>query len=208
MKHILVLVLSFFAFSLIGCSNDIYLKLNKDGSVDVKYSTLAGDALVDIFESFTTSTDSKDFFNPEEIKKDFISCGFSNVIVTKNGNTGFASVMKDKMRKSLLFSSKILTASNSSIKVKISPEVLFDFYCDSDEQTQMLLDMLLAPVFNEEEMTENEYIELISSVYGKSVGQEIQNSKVNIVLEDSNGTKVSRSFSLSKILTLNETIMF
>lgn len=207
MKRFLLLLVAISCVLFFGCTNDLYLKVNKDGSVDVKYSTSAGTALAEMLEGFVSSTDSGELFNPDDISKDFTACGFNNVKVAKIGNNGFTSTMSDNSHKSPLFSSGILTIKGSSAVIKISPKQLFDFYNDSDQQTQMLLDMVLAPVFNDEEMSEAEYIETVSSVYGVSVGNEIKSSKVNIVLEDSNGKKISKTIPLIKLLTLEETIL-
>lgn len=57
------------------------------------------------------------------------------------------------------------------------------------------MDLLLAPVFNDEEMTVEEYLEVIAAFYGDSVAEELKTSKVKVT---SKGW--SKNYSLPEIL--------
>ena len=41
------------------------------------------------------------------------------------------------------------------------------------------LDLFLAPVFNDEDMTAEEYVEMVGTVYGSEVGKEISSDEIN-----------------------------
>ena len=110
----------------------------------------------------------------------------------------------DKNKKSILFTTGILSDKSSKVKVLLTPKQLKKFYDDSEDSTQMLLDMLLSPVFNNEVMTENEYIEMVSSFYGAPVAQEIKNSFVNITIHTIDDEILTWKIPLVQLMTLNK----
>ena len=66
--------------------------------------------------------------------------------------------------------------------------------------------MLMSPTFTDDEMTDEEYLDLISSVYGQKLADEISSSTIKFVLESPSG-KVSRhTVSLLTLLNLTGNI--
>ena len=68
--------------------------------------------------------------------------------------------------------------------------------------------MILSPLFNDEVMSEEEYIELLASFYGEEIAQEIKDSNFRITLKNADGTKRLYSLGIAQLLTLNEVIRF
>ena len=63
----------------------------------------------------------------------------------------------------------------------------------------MILDLFLAPVFNDEDMTEAEYIEMVGAFYGSEAAKEIDQSLVKINLISKDGSKQSLAYPLTQI---------
>ena len=63
------------------------------------------------------------------------------------------------------------------------------------------IDLFMAPVFTEEEMSNEEYLELISSVYGQILADEIKTSTVDFIVVLSDGK--TKQFSLELIDLIN-----
>ena len=186
-----------------SCTTDITLELKKDGSVDVEFSGAAGNA----FAALINSTGSV-VFDTKEIEYEMGANGFSNVkAVSKNG-PDLTINMKDKNGKSALFTSGVVSVKNGRLGATLSPESLVKFYTAADSQTVMFLDMLLAPIFNDEIMSEEEYLEVIAAFYGEEIAEEMKTSSFRITLKNPDGTQTIQNIKFAKLLTLNEVLRF
>ena len=183
-------IAAFFSAFLISCDSDISVIKNSDESLSVEFYGSTGKALLSVF-NIDEAESGETFFDVQEMKNELEKSGFTDVQVdvTPLELSGDDSVkikisMKDKNHNSVLFSSGVLTeetlAGKKELKVHLSPLALKKFYDNSDESISGLLDLFLAPVFNDEEMTSIEYEELMGTVYGIEVGKEIEKSYVNL----------------------------
>ena len=67
----------------------------------------------------------------------------------------------------------------------------------------MILDLFLAPVFNDEEMTEAEYLEMVGAFYGEAAAKEVGESLVKINLISKDGSKETLVYPLSQLFCGN-----
>lgn len=195
-----------------GCTSEISLELKKDGSVTVDFDGVAGDAFASLINAAAggdTSASSQNLvFKTDEIEYEMSQNGFSNVkAVSKNGR-GLSVSMTDKNGKSALFSSGVVSTKNGKLGIVLDREKLLNFYNQTDSQTAMFLDMLLAPVFNDEKMSEEEYLEVLASFYGQEIADEIGAADFRITLKNADGTQSIHTIKITKLLTLDETIKF
>ena len=207
-------------FTLVSCDCDITLELEAAGSgaektLNIKFSGTCGEAFTQLLAAAGGSSGSGTggasaslgaLFDGEEISNQLKASGFSNVAVKADG-TKLSVSMKDVGCKSYLFTSGVLSFSDDGMmRGIINPQKLKAFYDSSDSQTQMLLDLFLAPVFNDEQMTVSDYQELIAAVYGEAAGKEIAASKVRISLKPiGSGKAVVQTLALSDVLCGAET---
>ena len=195
-----------------GCTSEISLELKKDGSVTVDFNGVAGDAFASLINAATggdPSASSQNLvFKTDEIEYEMSQNGFSNVnAVSKNGR-GLSVSMTDKNGKSALFSSGVVTTRNKKLEIILDRTKLVSFYNQADSQTAMFLDMLLAPVFNDEKMSEEEYLDTIAAFYGQEIADEIGAADFRITLKNADGTQSIHTIKITKLLTLDETIKF
>ena len=66
--------------------------------------------------------------------------------------------------------------------------------------------MLLAPVFNDEVMTQEEYLEVLSTFYGEEIAEEMKTCNFRITLKNPDGSQTVQSINFTKLLCLNEVI--
>ena len=189
-----------------SCTTEVTLTLQKDDTVAVSFEGGAGKAFAKMISSaagISGEADNQLLIDTAAVSYELAKAGFSDVNVNqKNEGTVFIS-MKDIKQSSYLFTSKIVKAEKGRLIAAISRKSLEDFYSSSDEQTRMILDLFLAPVFNEEEMTEEEYIEMVGSFYGDEAGKEVGESLVKINLIAKDGTKETIIIPLSQLLCGN-----
>lgn len=201
-KILLVFVLVFF----VSCSAEITLKLQKDGSVKISYAGNFGSELSKIF--FSQNVIEDDSLQNEKIQIDELSfsellrnSGFSNAKIISNDLENFCAEMEDASQKSSLFVTGLFKIKNNSVQIDFSSENLKKFYNNAAEEIQMNLDLLLAPVFNDEKMTPEEYLEMISTFYGEKVSNELKNCTLKVNLIDTTGKKEKYNFYVPQLLS-------
>lgn len=195
-----------------SCTSEITLELKKDGSVEVEFSGTAGNAFATLIKSAVGMSETADsgsvIFDTKEIEYEMGTNGFSNIKAVSKKGTDLTVSMTDKNRKSALFTSGVVSIENGKLSASLSPQNLVKFYKSADSQTVMFLDMLLAPVFNDEKMSQEEYSEVLEAFYGEEIAKEMKDSRFRITLKNPDGTQTLQSIPFIKILTLDEIIRF
>lgn len=183
-----------------GCTSEIKITENKDGSVSVYVYGEAGEAFSKMILASTGSNENS-VLDTKVISAELEKHGFTNVEVKSKSTRDLAVKITDSKKSSYLFTSKLLQNSDEGINLNITRESLERFYELADEQTKSILDLFLAPIFNDEELSEEEYIETIASVYGDSAANEIKNSELKIILTNKTVLNAVQKIPLSRLLT-------
>lgn len=209
----ILIVLSALFFT--GCTSEITVELKKDGTVNIGFTGAAGNAFATLIRSASgmiSDTDSDKntsvIFDTEQIEYEMARSGFTNAKVVSKTGTDLNITMTDKNKKSALFTSGVVSIKDNKLCATLTPQKLVDFYNSSDSQTTQILDMLLSPVFNDEKMSEEEYLEVLASFYGEEIAQEIKDAVFRITLINPDGTKTIQTISITKLLCLDEVIRF
>ena len=197
MKRNSLFLLLLLIFSLfISCSTEITLSLQKDDSVEISFEGGSGAA----FTKMINSAAGVEELDTDSISYELAKTGFSDVKVNQKKGGAVSISTRDLKKTSYIFTSKIIKTEKGRLKADITRKSLKDFYDSSDEQTRMILDLFLAPVFNDEEMSESEYIEMVGSFYGKPAADEISGSTVIINLISKDGSKETLRIPFSQLL--------
>lgn len=193
MTIFVLMLISLFA----SCTTEVTLTLQKDDSVAITFEGGAGKAFTKMISSAAGAGDS--LIDEKEVSYELAKAGFSDVKVNQKKNGAVAISMTDKKQSSYIFTSGIVKSEKGSLKAAITRKSLEDFYAASDEQTRMILDLFLAPVFNNEEMTEEEYLEMVGAFYGQDASKEVAESLVTLNLISKDGSKESLKFPLTQV---------
>ncbi len=198
-KSILIFVIPAAIF-FTSCSTEVTLTLKQDDSLEISFEGGAGQAFAKMISSAAglgTSNDTDILIDTDAVSYELAKAGFSNVKINQKKNGSVAISMLDKKQTSYLFTSKIIKTNKGSITAAITRKSLEDFYASSDEQTRMILDLFLAPVFNNEEMTEDEYIEMLGAFYGTAAADEVKQSflVINLISKDGSREKLKIPFT-------------
>jgi hypothetical protein len=207
MKRFFIL-LSILSLFFISCESEIVLEQKKDGSVKVSFSENSGDAIIELIKYATGSDEGNIVFDVKEIISSLDKNKFSQTKAYSKFGTDLSIETNIVDKENFLFSSGILKSNGEFCSVFLTEKNLVQFYKESDEQIVSFLDLLLAPVFCDEKMTENEYLEVISSFYGNEFAKELKQSNILFKKIDVNGNKKEMKLSLVELLTLNKDILF
>lgn len=197
----------FSVFLFFSCSAEIVFEVKKDGNVKISYD---GDLSGDFLQFLINQNDKNAELDLENIENTELdvevlteslkNSGFENVQILSGKLKNILITMEDKSQKSVLFYSKLLKMQNGSLSVDFSYENLRNFYENADEQLQSDLDLLLAPVFNDEKMTETEYLETIATFYGEKMSSDLAESFISLIVINIDGKQQVQKISIPKIL--------
>ena len=197
----------FSVFLFFSCSAEIVFEVKKDGNVKISYDgDLSGDFLQFLINQNGKNTEldlgniENTELDAEVLTESLKNSGFENVQILSGKLKNILITMEDKSQKSVLFYSKLLKMQNGSLSVDFSYENLRNFYENADEQLQSDLDLLLAPVFNDEKMTETEYLETIATFYGEKMASELAESFISLIVVNIDGKQQVQKISIPKIL--------
>ena len=198
-----LLIISIF---LVSCTTEVTLSVQKDDSVEIHFEGGAGEAFTKMISSAAgvgMNSDGSNVVDTEAVSYELAKAGFSSVKVEQKAGELVLINMSDKKGSSYIFTSGIIKSEKGKLSAAITRKSLEDFYNSADEQTRMTLDLFLAPVFNNETMSEAEYLEMLGSFYGDGAADEVSKSVVKINLISKDGSKQTLKYPLSQILCGN-----
>ena len=198
-----LLIISIF---LVSCTTEVTLSVQKDDSVEIHFEGGAGDVFTKMISSAAgvgMNSDGSNVVDTEAVSYELAKAGFSNVKVEQKAGGLVLINMSDKKSSSYIFTSGIIKSEKGKLSAAITRKSLEDFYNSADEQSRMTLDLFLAPVFNNETMSEAEYLEMLGSFYGNGAADEVSKSVVKINLISKDGSKQTLKYPLSQILCGN-----
>ena len=187
----------------VSCTTEVTLSVQPDDSVNIRFEGGAGDAFTKMISSAAgvgTAANGASVIDADAVSYELAKAGFSNVKVEQKKNGLVQINMSDKKCSSYIFSSGIIKSEKGILSEAVTRKSLEDFYNSADEQTRMTLDLFLAPVFNNENMSEAEYLEMLGSFYGAGAADEVSKSAVTINLISKDGSKQILRYPLSQLL--------
>lgn len=204
------IALIFSSILIISCESTVQVVITPK-KTEITFSADGGEAFSKTLALFTGGSDfsengkcseTSSIFDTSEIKQSFEEVGFSSVNCTVKGKSALSVKFSPVFPKDLLSSSGLLKLSaDNKPYFELSRENLLSFYNLAPFELKSYIDLFMAPSFTEEEMTDEEYLDLIASVFGPTLSEEIKNAKISFVFEDS-GKKSTKTFSLLTILNL------
>lgn len=205
------------AFTLIpfitGCPLSITLSEDSTNTLLYEFKTSANQKFSSLIFSFD-ETEPKDkgdlhIFDTIEIEKALLHTGFSKAnAITQKTNSAGEILFVNAAAKSDTFSF-IKTTADSTGKLKkveltISPEILQELITNQNSIIQKYADLLMAPCFTNEILSKEEYKELVSSLYGSDIADELLAGEISISLKSNYSKQKTPSVKipLIEILTL------
>lgn len=200
MRKLFLLLITLLFF--ISCTTEVTLTLKADDSLAIRFEGGAGESFTKMISS-ASGLAGDSLVDPDSVSFELAKAGFADVKVEEKAGAAVNISMSDKTKSSYIFSSGILKAEKGKLKAAITRKSLEDFYNNADEQTRMTLDLFLAPVFNNENMSEEEYLEMLGSFYGEAAAKEVSQSLVKINLISKDGSKETLTYPLTQVFCGN-----
>ncbi len=195
---VLLLLVSFAFFS---CAIDSSIQLDKNDGADISLFFSCGETVESTLRNlFSLESDTK-IFDETDVRKSCEASGFTVKSLTFTGSASMKLVIHtDDFAKAFSSVPGAITLEKNSIAINLNQKVISSIVAILPPEATDYLDLLMAPVFSEEESTPAEYIELISAVYGNSLASEMKNAKINITLSSPTNKKQLFAIPLVELL--------
>lgn len=190
-----------------GCPIEFDISNNKTNGLNISFSTKAGPQINQLISSIGDSNNSSYIFDTFEIEKSLATIGFDNVqAISKKTKTSETLLVKCQVNQNELDFIKIhsLDSIIKKIEITLSPQILQDLILNQDSIIQQYADLLMAPCFTNEEISKEEYIELVKSLYGSEIANELILGNITLSINNSKEKGSTLSIPLIDILTLTE----
>lgn len=185
-----------------GCSSKVTIQANPNKSQNVEIKIDLGKHLLKTINDLTQGLGQ--FMDGEEIpeitaanlvtKRDI-----ENTIGTQGAkNISVANPSKEMLdvKFSLDKNSKLknfIEQTENSLSLNLSGSTLQEIYFSFDEDDTMILDLLMAPCFTGEEISAEDYADVIETLYGRELANDLRTAKIDWILVAPKGVK-SRTF--------------
>lgn len=206
-KIVLLTLTAFMICGLISCKSDVKITAGKN-SYSIYYSTLLGTALKETVAAF--SDGGEVLFDTAQIEEVFSASALKNVSVESKIKDSLEIKAEPAADNSdFLSQAEIVTVSENgnSLALTFTSEKLAKLYENMPEVGQSYIDMFMAPAFTGEKMTDSEYLDLVASVYGQVVADEISKSEINFVLTNVRGKSKTFAIPLLDIINLKKELV-
>ena len=211
-KVIIILITMVLIFS---CTTSGIVNIaNNDSGVFV-FDTTMTENLHKTMTAFGDIDESENIFSTNLVESFFTQAGLtlSSIIMENNREIAFDGVSNDIK--------KVLKSKNQPILLtERENEKIFTFLLDENtinsltslltEDSLMYIDLLQAPLFTREEMTDQEYVEFIGALYGQKLSNDLKESYVTLEINIPKPAKEVVVFpkNLASIKQNNNKILF
>ena len=174
-----------FVILLSGCSTAINASLEKDFSGTIGLHTAVSNTVTSLTSSFFGTNEDLGIFDLEQIRSSLedsglkvtgLSCPTANSLAVFASTEDFSKILPEN-NNFIKFSQNDAV---STMTLLLSPQNIQKVVSLMPDETAIYTDLLVAPVFTGEEMTQEDYIELIAIAYGGQAAAELAASEIKL----------------------------
>lgn len=197
------------AACMLFASCDCNLSVSETNSgYKISYSTVLGKALLDTVGA-VSDDGSEVIFSAEEIQKVFAETGMRNVrSESVKAESLLIEAETSEKKDDFVSAAGLVKGDRKSYSLLFSRETLSAMYDGMPSMMKSYIDLFMAPSFSGEETTDDEYVDLISSVYGDVVAEEIKDSKINLTLSKLDGRKQRYTIRLLDLINIKKELVY
>ena len=189
-KNIFIFVTISLIFTLLSCSPELSIKMKNDNTSDFYLNLTNTESFFANFSAFMDFNE-EDFYNTVSLQSSLESLGFTNIFIQTDKNTDIkikAQIQNQNFIDEENPLSTLISITNNDFSITIKPENIIEILSSIPEITDYL-DLLMAPIYTGEQISEPEYLELFASVYGESFAQDFEKTNISININTLNKIK-------------------
>ena len=204
MKKISHMCIAGVVFIFASCSSSLLVNGTEDGNIAFEYSAVCGKELMTAITSIAGSGDGA-LFDSAKIRDALTLAKLAKIKVSvpKNDRLYLAAELSKNAEDSVSKSKIAENNAQNGVTLTLSPQTLQALYAELPTDFQSYIDLFMAPVFTGEDMSDTDYLDLLSAVYGKALANEFGNAVLSITLQNG-AAKQAHKVRLIKLLNLKE----
>lgn len=183
-KIILSLSVFVLIFLIFACSPSLSITMKDESTTDFNFNITNTESFFANFSAFMDFNE-EDFYNTVSLQSSLESLGFTNIFIQTDKNTDIkikAQIQNQNFIDEENPLSTLISITNNDFSITIKPENIIEILSSIPEITDYL-DLLMAPIYTGEQISEPEYLELFASVYGESFAQDFEKTNFNISVQ-------------------------
>lgn len=189
-KIILSLSVFVLIFLIFACSPSLSITMKDESTTDFNFNITNTESFFANFSAFMDFNE-EDFYNTVSLQSSLESLGFTNIFIQTDKNTDIkikAQIQNQNFIDEENPLSTLISITNNDFSITIKPENIIEILSSIPEITDYL-DLLMAPIYTGEQISESEYLELFASVYGESFAQDFEKTNISININTLNKIK-------------------
>ena len=172
-------ILCIFSLLFFGCNPKVQVLLNTQNEISYNATIPFDSQLQETFSSFFPTTEET-FINPSHLEELLNNSKTSQNSVTFTDNIlHLKGTLLQPLQalNSTLFD--ITKAENhTKLAITLFPEIIQERLFSAPQEVQDVCEMLMIPLYTEEKLTKEEYLEQIAGLYGKNFAKNLQKSEI------------------------------
>jgi len=199
------------AMLLTGCTVDLDVAVTQKGGAALTAGSVMGKAIEKTIRSVSGTSDTASLFNIPELEEQFSQAGFTGVSAQERTSAGLRLTMGiTDIAEGIASVPGVITAAaksgKKSVTITLTEQIMRSTAAMLPQHEQDYLELLMAPVLTGDPMEADEYLELMASVYGQNVADELAGSTLSITIREPapGGRKTVVSVPLVQLLTLHD----
>ncbi len=158
--------------------------MKDDNSTDFNVSITNTESFFSNFSAFMDFSE-ENFYDKQALQLSLQDLGFTNIFIETDKNTDIkinAQILNQNFSDEENPLSTLISITENDFTITIQPANIIEILCTIPEITDYL-DLLMAPIYTGEELSETEYLELFASVYGESFAQDFEKTNLCITVQ-------------------------
>ena len=190
-----------------SCENEVKICAN-DSGISFNYKINSSETFLNFFSAISNSDEPNTILDAEIISNLFTQANFEDINAESDGKNLFVGGKLSQNAQDPFSISGMISLAQKRLSISLNKTNLLEFYNNLPEDLQTSLDLFMSPTFTGEEMTNEEYIELVSEVYGQELADELSAATLKIIVESQSGTKKNYSVKIIDILNIKSELIF
>lgn len=186
------------ALTFTSCGADASFTANTDKSTNIEVNLNFGQAISNTLKALTGSGDFSKMLSEGDLSSAFEKSDLtlakakwiSQTELTLQGKIAAPEKQTILLTDKGLKIKDFVNCQSNSLELNLSPDTIQGLVSALPEDSQYMLDLFMAPVFTGEAMSADEYLMLLSSVYGKDIGDELKAASINFKMTCPAGKKL------------------
>lgn len=175
------------AGTLVSCAPSVKIDIANDNSAKMEFSTSLSKSIEGSIRSLMGLQNDEPLYKEAPVRASLIATGLDVESINFPSMTGIEIKAGIKNINTSLTYAKdavrvVSKGSGKEATIQFSPQIITEALNFMPEETRTYADLLMAPVFTGETMTADEYLFLLSMVYGETLANELAKSSFFVEL--------------------------